>query len=561
MTDKKKYKVLARKYRPQTFADLIGQETLLQILTTAINSNRIDHANILTGVRGVGKTTTARLIAMSLNCDNKKEGTCEPCGNCESCNSIRSDNNLDVIEMDAASKTGVDDIREIIDNVKYKPLNSEYKIFIIDEVHMLSKSAFNALLKTLEEPPEHVKFIFATTEVKKIPVTILSRCQRFDLRRINSQNLNKHLKKICQLENVKVNEDALALLVRAGDGSVRDSISLLDQAIINNNDIISAEFVINMLGLADKAKIYNLLENIVSGKAPDALIIFRDLYNSGADILMIFEELLNVLHSITQIKIAPDIKNDISIPELDRVKGNYFAEKLTMNSISIMWQLLFKGFQELQNGFHLYQHGEMIILRLIFLSDEPNPEKIKKETIIEKNNQFNSEITSQTIKEVTEVNKEAININEENLKENKNSFLLKISSFRQFVDLFYKKREALIHTQLYNSVKLISFKEGEITINTSMIKDQHFKRNIAKLISKWTGRIWQIHSSNSNIGSSLSDEDMINQQNEIKVMKNHPEVKKILDALPGLSIHSITDITESVDETTEETEVEQKKEV
>ena len=561
MTDKKEYKVLARKYRPQTFADLIGQETLVQILTTAINSNRIAHAYLLTGVRGVGKTTTARLIAMSLNCDNKKEGTCEPCGNCKSCNSIRSDNNLDVIEMDAASKTGVDDIREIIDNVKYKPLNSEYKIFIIDEVHMLSKSAFNALLKTLEEPPEHVKFIFATTEVKKIPVTILSRCQRFDLQRIDSHNLNKHLKKICQLENVKVNEDALALLVRAGDGSVRDSLSLLDQAIINNNDIISANFVINMLGLADKGKIYDLLENIVKGKASDSLIIFRDLYNSGADILMIFEELLNVLHSITQIKIAPDIKNDISIPELERVKGSYFAEKLTMNSLSIMWQVLFRGFQELQNGFHLYQHGEMIILRLIFLSNEPNPEKIKKEIITKKNNQSNSEVSSQPIKKVIKTNEETIDINEENLKENKNSFLLKISTFRQFVDLFYKKREALIHTQLYNSVKLISFKEGEVTINTSIIKDQHFKRNIAKLISKWTGRIWQIHSSDSNIGSSLSDEDMINQQNEIKVMKNHPEVKKILEALPGLSIHSITDITDSVDETTKETDSEQKKEV
>jgi DNA polymerase-3 subunit gamma/tau len=374
MNEKIEYKVLARKYRPQTFADLIGQETLVKILTNAILTNRIANAYLLTGVRGVGKTTTARLIAMSLNCENKKEDTCEPCGTCESCKSIRSDHNLDVIEMDAASKTGVDDVREIIDNVKYKPVNCKFKIFIIDEVHMLSKSAFNALLKTLEEPPEHVKFIFATTEVKKIPVTILSRCQRFDLKRVESRDLIEHLKKISQLEKVKIDEDAVSLLVRAGDGSVRDSLSLLDQAIINTDTKVSAETVARMLGLADRGKIYDLLGHIAKGQASESLDLFRNLYNSGADILMIFEELLNVIHSITQIKISPDIKNDISIPELERVKGSEFATQLTMNSLSVMWQVLFKGFQELQNGFHLFQHGEMIIVRLIFINNSPQPE-------------------------------------------------------------------------------------------------------------------------------------------------------------------------------------------
>ena len=367
MTDIKDFKVLARKYRPQTFADLIGQDILVQILTNAITTNKIANAYLLTGVRGVGKTTTARLIAMSLNCQNKKQDTCEPCGNCESCNSIKLDHNLDVIEMDAASKTGVDDVREIIDNVKYKPINNEYKIFIIDEVHMLSKSAFNALLKTLEEPPEHVKFIFATTEAKKIPVTILSRCQRFDLKRVESLKLSLHLKKISELEKVKIDDGAIALLVRAGDGSVRDSLSLLDQAIINNNQTVSVDSVTKMLGLADRGKIYDLIENIAKGNAAKSLAVFRDLYNSGADILMIFEELLSAVHSITQIKISPEIQDDISIPELERSKGVYFSDQLSMNSLSIMWQVLFKGFEELQNGFHLYQHGEMILLRLIFL--------------------------------------------------------------------------------------------------------------------------------------------------------------------------------------------------
>ena len=562
MTDIKDFKVLARKYRPQTFADLIGQDILVQILTNAITTNKIANAYLLTGVRGVGKTTTARLIAMSLNCQNKKQDTCEPCGNCESCNSIKLDHNLDVIEMDAASKTGVDDVREIIDNVKYKPINNEYKIFIIDEVHMLSKSAFNALLKTLEEPPEHVKFIFATTEAKKIPVTILSRCQRFDLKRVESLKLSLHLKKISELEKVKIDDGAIALLVRAGDGSVRDSLSLLDQAIINNNQTVSVNSVTKMLGLADRGKIYDLIENIVKGNATKSLAVFRDLYNSGADILMIFEELLSAVHSITQIKISPEIQDDISIPELERSKGVYFSDQLSMNSLSIMWQVLFKGFEELQNGFHLYQHGEMILLRLIFLSKEPNPNKKIKETTSEQSEQVKLESKDIDLKKKNNLD----NNNTTNAYENKPAVmgglpLIRITNFRSFVDFFYMKREALLHTQLYNSVKLISFKEGEVTLNTSVIKDQHFNRNIAKLISKWTGRIWQIHSSDSNIGSSLSDEDVINQQNEIKIMKNHPQVKKILEALPGLSIHSITDITETVDETTDENDDERQKEI
>ncbi|MDC0217207.1 DNA polymerase III subunit gamma/tau, partial [Pelagibacteraceae bacterium] len=515
MSEKTEYKVLARKYRPQTFADLIGQETLVQILTNAITTNRIANAYLLTGVRGVGKTTTARLIAMSLNCENKKEDTCEPCGGCDSCQSIRSDHNLDVIEMDAASKTGVDDVREIIDNVKYKPVNCKFKIFIIDEVHMLSKSAFNALLKTLEEPPEHVKFIFATTEVKKIPVTILSRCQRFDLKRVDSKDLIQHLKKISKLEKVKIDEDAISLLVRAGDGSVRDSLSLLDQAIINTDTKVSAETVTNMLGLADRGKIYDLLEHIAKGQASESLDLFRNLYNSGADILMIFEELLNVVHSITQIKISPDIQNDISIPELERVKGSEFAIQLSMNSLSLMWQVLFKGFQELQNGFHLFQHGEMIIVRLIFINNSPNPELNKKNSP-KKIDQTKLETSDNKVKKKIDIESNPNIIDLPIKKETENTTAIQISNFRQFVDYFYMKREALLHTQLYNSVKLISFKEGEVTINTSSLRDPHFNRNVAKLISTWTGRIWQIHSSDSNLGSSLSEEDVVNQQNEIK---------------------------------------------
>ena len=554
MNDIQEYKVLARKYRPQKFADLIGQESLVTILSNAIVNNRIAHAYVLTGVRGVGKTTTARLIAMSLNCQKRESKSFEPCGSCESCVSIRQDRNLDVIEIDAASKTGVDDIREIIDHVKYKPVNSTYKIFIIDEVHMLSKNAFNALLKTLEEPPEHVKFIFATTEVKKIPITILSRCQRFDLHRIENKLLTSHLFKVSELEKINIEQDAMTLIVRAADGSVRDGLSLLDQAIVNQNESISANQIIDMLGLADRGKIFDLLNYIFQGNAIKALQIYNELYQAGADIIMIFDEMLNAVHFITEIKIAPNLKDDIYIPELERERGSEIAAKLTMATLGLVWQVLFKGYQELQEGFHLHQHGEMIILRLIYLHDGPTPEDLLKEHK-EQDKSKSEDISQKNPITPTQINRnETINTKEENfnLPDNKNSiksnFSITVDSYRNFVDLFYQHKEGMLHTQLYNNVKLISFKVGELTLNTDSIKDPHFNRTVAKLISKWTGRIWQIHTSTSNVGKSLYEEDLINQQKEIEKMKNHPEIKQILEAFPGVSIHSITDITETTDE-------------
>ena len=562
MEKNQEYKVLARKYRPQTFADLIGQDILVQILTNAINKNRIAHAYLLTGVRGVGKTTTARLIAMSLNCQNKKSDISEPCGECNSCRTIKSDHNLDVIEMDAASKTGVDDVREIIDNVKYKPVNSVYKIFIIDEIHMLSKNAFNALLKTLEEPPDHVKFIFATTEVKKIPVTILSRCQRFDLHRIDKKELTNYLEKISKLEKINIDAQGLALIVRAADGSVRDSLSLLDQAIANHQEVITSQLIADMLGLADRGKIFDLLDYILQGNAIKSLNIYNDLHKSGADTIMIFDELLNVVHFVTQIKLSPSLKDDILIPELERTKGLSISSSLSMYSLGIIWQVLFKGFQELQAGFHLYQHGEMIILRLIFLYDGPGPKDLlrkveAKEEIKKMQNIENStEKLSKTINENQTLN--IVNQTDENKNNTRN---ININSFRNFVDLFYIKREGLLHSQLYNNVKLISFIEGKVILNTHLIKDPHFIRTVAKLVSKWTGRIWQIESSSSNVGKSLNEDDIINQQKEIEEMKGHKEIKKIFDAFPGIKIHSITEIGETSDEINEENRLKKEKEI
>ena len=553
MTENKKYKVLARKYRPQKFSELIGQDSLVNILTNAISTNRIANAYLLTGVRGVGKTTTARLIAMSLNCMEKNKNNCEPCGKCESCQSIRTDHNLDVIEMDAASKTGVDDVREIIDNVKYKPLNSKFKIFIIDEVHMLSKSAFNALLKTLEEPPEHVKFIFATTEVKKIPITILSRCQRFDLLRIEREALTNHLFKISKLENIDIDKEAMGLIVRAADGSVRDGLSLLDQAMSNQNNKIDTKTINSMLGLADRNKIFDLLEFIFQGNATNALNGYKDLYNSGADIIMIFDEMLNSVHFITQIKIYPDLVKNIYIPEIERTRGLEISKKINMNSLGLIWQVLFKGYQELQEGFHLFQHGEMIILRLIYIHDGPSPEELLSKIENKKNNDTDKAVIEKdATTNIKNNSTKSIELDNEklskNLPETSDKSIINISSYREFVDLFYIKKEGMIHSNLYNKVKLISFKEGEVILNTDSIIDKHFNRTVGKNISKWTGRIWQIHSSNSNIGKSLFEEDLLKQQEEIKEMQNNSEVRQILENFPGTTIHSISDINEINDE-------------
>ncbi len=561
MTEEKKYKVLARKYRPQKFEDLIGQELLVKILSNAINNDRLAHAYILTGVRGVGKTTTARLIAMSINCKNRDKKNCEPCGNCDSCKSTTSDSNLDVIEIDAASNTGVDDIREIIDNVKYKPVIGDYKIFIIDEVHMLSKSAFNALLKTLEEPPEHVKFIFATTEIKKVPITVLSRCQRFDLHRIENKILSDHLLKISKLENIDIDLDAISLLVRSADGSVRDGLSLLDQAITSPNEKVDSQTVISMLGLADREKIFNLIEVILEGDALGAINRYKELYDLGADIAMVFDELLNVVHFLVQIKIAPDLKDDIYIPEFERNKGAELSSKMTLNNLNIIWQILFKGYQELQNSSHLYQHGEMIILRIIYLHDGPSPEdlikKLDKELVKKEPLEKNLELQNESNESNKVLN---FNENKKEISPKENVNIIHVQDFRHFVDIFFKNREGLLHTKLYNDVQLVSFKEGEVTLNTSKINDTGFNRTVAKLISKWTGRIWQIHSSTSNLGKSLHDEDIISQQKEIEIMKNHPEVKKILKEFPESKIHAITELGEINDNDADINQTKMKKE-
>ncbi|GAB4353742.1 MAG: DNA polymerase III subunit gamma/tau [Kiloniellaceae bacterium] len=371
------YRVLARKYRPSTFADLVGQEALVRTLTNAIDTGRLAHAFILTGVRGVGKTTTARIIARALNCvgpDGKGGPTPAPCGVCDQCTAIAQDRHVDVIEMDAASRTGVADIRELIEGVRYRPVQARYKIYIIDEVHMLSNSAFNALLKTLEEPPEHVVFIFATTEIRKVPVTVLSRCQRFDLRRLTTEDLQGLFSRIVAKEGVTVEPEALAMIARAADGSARDGLSLLDQAIaLGGGTTVKGEQVQAMLGLADRARIFDLFEALVAGKVPESLDIVADLYAAGADPAVVVQDLLELAHFLTRAKLVPQALDAPGLPETERLRGRDLSQKLSMASLARIWQMLLKGLGEVQSAPVPLQAAEMALIRLAYASDLPTP--------------------------------------------------------------------------------------------------------------------------------------------------------------------------------------------
>tara|TARA_Y100000590_G_C15719075_1_gene1012890 strand:+ start:885 stop:2594 length:1710 start_codon:yes stop_codon:yes gene_type:complete len=539
---KTEYQVLSRKYRPRYFSELIGQETLVQVLTNAIKKNRVAHAYLLTGIRGVGKTTTARLIARAINCENIINNKFEPCGKCDSCKSILEEKNMDVIEMDAASRTGVDDVREIIENVKYKPTSCNYKVYIIDEVHMLSKNAFNALLKTLEEPPPHIKFLFATTEVNKIPVTILSRCQRFDLFRINNKILVEHILDIAKRENISIASEAVALIVSAAEGSVRDALSLLDQVATNLQEKIDETHVVKMLGLADKTKIYDLLDLIFKGKAPEALLLFKTLYSQGADILMIFEEMIKVTHFLTEVKILPSVIKESYIPESEKSRAKEMSDQLTMSVLGRFWQALFRGYEELKKTSYTQQASEMIIIRLIYLSDMPSPSDLlkkieKKESVTE--NKLHTDLNKQSNNENEKVLNNLSSDSNEKSKEFVNNVKKNIKTFRELVELFSYYREVMLYTKLYNEVKVIKFEEGKLTLSIDKLNDQILVKKITKLISKWTGRIWTISLSDGKTGKTLAEEDIILKENKLESIKKYPDVKKILESFPDATIHSV----------------------
>jgi DNA polymerase-3 subunit gamma/tau len=376
------YRVLARKYRPTHFDDLIGQDALVRTLRNAFAMNRIAHAFMLTGVRGVGKTTTARILARALNCtgpDGNGGPTPDPCGVCENCIAILADRHPDVVEMDAASNTGVDDVREIIEATRFKPLMARIKVFIIDEVHMLSRNAFNALLKTLEEPPPHVKFVFATTEIRKVPVTVLSRCQRFDLRRVSVAELSAHFARIAGLEAIAIVPEALGYIARAADGSVRDGLSLLDQAIargVEDGSEISGPMVAEMLGLADRTYVFDLMDAVMAGDAAAALGVTDIAHERGADLGVLLADLLGLAHLLTRLKSVPGLATSAALPEVERTRGTALSEKLSIPWLGRLWQMLLKGVAEVEAAPDRRAAAEMVLIRLCHVADMPPPAEL-----------------------------------------------------------------------------------------------------------------------------------------------------------------------------------------
>ena len=532
----REYRVLARKYRPQTFKDLIGQETLVKTLANALQYGRLAHAFVLTGVRGIGKTTTARIIAKGLNCvgaDGNGGPTINPCGTCSNCLSITEDRHVDILEMDAASRTGVDDVREILDGVRYKPVGARYKIYIIDEVHMLSKNAFNALLKTLEEPPENVKFIFATTEIRKVPITVLSRCQRFDLRRISLEDLINLFSTICEKENIQADSEALRLIARAADGSARDGLSLLDQAMALTEDQISPELVQKMLGLGDKKELFDLFEEVMQGNVPEALSRVVNLNALGADPLQIAQDLLEITHLVTKFKVASKVVGEM-VTDLEIERGNYLASKLPMVQLGRCWQMLLKGISEIQQATSQLAALEMVLIRLAYLAEPDKPDEtaekpnldIKKKVNI---NQINDEETSK--QEIVVLENPS---NELNHPQTPGGL-----TFTDIVDLFEKKREGLIHSKLVTQARLFSVTPGRLEMMKTKEIDDKFAAQVSKLLGEWTGQDWMV-SVVDREGDKTIQEQMLEKERCMKTeAAQDPLVARIIETFPGATIDTV----------------------
>ena len=530
------YRVLARKYRPATFDDLIGQDTMVRILRNAFALGRVAHAFMLTGVRGVGKTTTARIIARAMNCtgvDGQGGPTADPCGVCPNCVAILADRHPDVTEMDAASRTGVDDVREIIEATRYRPIQARARVFIIDEVHMLSRNAFNALLKTLEEPPPHVRFVFATTELRKVPVTVLSRCQTFSLRRVSLSELAGWFGRIAEREGVAADAEALALIARAADGSVRDGLSLLDQAIAQAEpgQPVTGAAVADMLGTADRGALFDLVEALMAGRTADALAITDRAHALGADLGVLLADLLDLLNTLTRLKVVPALRDGNELPELERTRGAAIADTLDVATLSRAWQMLLKGVQEVESAPDRRAAAEMILIRLCYVADLPPPGELVRRL------QSQPEVAVPRPR---------------NGGSSRGSLALAmpepavvsapiVATWRDAVALVEEAREATLHAHLLHSAHFVALRPGVIELRLQPEAPRELPARLAEVLRQRTGTRWTIALSAEPGQPTLHEQGQAAHGVRQATAAAHPLVQAILAAFPGAVVEAAHD--------------------
>ncbi|WP_317055941.1 DNA polymerase III subunit gamma/tau [Roseovarius rhodophyticola] len=557
------YQVLARKYRPETFADLVGQDAMVRTLRNAFEADRIAQAFIMTGIRGTGKTTTARIIAKGMNCigpDGQGGPTTDPCGQCEHCTAIMEGRHVDVLEMDAASRTGVNDIREIIDSVHYRAASARYKIYIIDEVHMLSTSAFNALLKTLEEPPAHVKFIFATTEIRKVPVTVLSRCQRFDLRRIEPEVMIALLRKIADAEKAEIAEDALALITRAAEGSARDATSLLDQAISHGAGETTATQVRAMLGLADRGRVMDLFDLIMKGDAAGALTELSAQYAEGADPMAVLRDLAEITHWVSVVKITPEATEDPTISPDERTRGAAMAEALPMRVLTRMWQMLLKALEEVASAPNSMMAAEMAVIRLTHVADLPSPEELVRKlrdappagaapggpngggharsSAPVASAPASPAAAPQTKAPVTQGQMQPSGATTA-LATQSETALAHYPTFDHVVELIRVHRDVKLLVEVETCLRLAAYQPGRIEFVPTEAAPNDFAQRLGARLQSWTGNRWAVSVVNEGGAETIAERRDAAQNALEAEARQHPLVQAVFDAFPEAEIKSI----------------------
>jgi DNA polymerase-3 subunit gamma/tau len=537
------YRVLARKYRPQGFEALIGQEAMVKTLTNAFATGRIAHAFMLTGVRGVGKTTTARIIARALNCTGPDGSvaapTITPCGVCDSCRAIAEDRHPDVMEIDAASNTGVQNVRDVvIEGARYAPISARHKVYIVDEVHMLSTAAFNALLKTLEEPPPHVKFVFATTEIRKVPVTVLSRCQRFDLRRIPAERLTEHFGSVAAQENIAVEDEALRLIARAADGSVRDGLSLLDQAIaLAGEGAVTAEAVRGMLGLADRAQVWDLFEALMAGRIAAALALLGQAHEAGADPAVVVQDLLGVTHAVTRAKLVPAAEEGPALAELEQVRAPELAGRLSVPQLGRAWQMLLKGLAEVGDASDRLAAAEMVLIRLAHVADLPTPGEV-----VRRLSRGDDAPSAPAAPPAGRGGVRAVAggaVRAEAAPSAAPRPTTAIGGLRDVVALAGERREARLAAEIAEFVHLVRLEDGLVEFRPEPDAPRDLAARIAALLTGASGRRWTVALSAEPGAPTLAEADRDEAAKLRREVEAHPLVRAVLEAFPGAVIGEI----------------------